>query len=100
MKKAITIIGLCEILIFSNADFTQTIKSHPEWSRNATIYEENIRQFTPAGTFAAFAKYLRELKYLGVKITWLSLKKNPCRGQYYLIISLIANTLEFNPRRY
>ena len=26
---------------------------HPAWSRNAVIYEVNIRQYTPAGTFAA-----------------------------------------------
>jgi hypothetical protein len=24
---------------------------HPEWSKNATIYEVNIRQYTPEGTF-------------------------------------------------
>ena len=28
--------------------------THPEWSKNATIYEVNIRQFTPEGTFKAF----------------------------------------------
>ena len=26
---------------------------HPEWSKNATIYEVNVRQFTPEGTFKA-----------------------------------------------
>ena len=26
---------------------------HPEWSKNATIYQINTRQFTPEGTFRA-----------------------------------------------
>lgn len=44
---------------------------HPEWSRNAVLYEVNIRQFTPEGTFNAFAKHLPRLKQLGVDILWL-----------------------------
>ena len=32
---------------------------HPDWSRNATIYEVNVRQFTPEGTFKAFEAHLR-----------------------------------------
>ncbi|ANE53585.1 alpha-amlyase [Flavisolibacter tropicus] len=44
---------------------------HPEWSKNATIYEVNIRQYTPEGTFAAFEKHLPRLKQLGVDILWL-----------------------------
>ena len=28
----------------------------PEWSKDATIYEVNIRQHTPEGTFAAFTE--------------------------------------------
>lgn len=35
---------------------------HPEWSKNATIYEVNIRQFTPEGTFKAFEAHMPELK--------------------------------------
>ncbi|HEU4788313.1 MAG TPA: alpha-amylase family glycosyl hydrolase [Flavobacterium sp.] len=44
---------------------------HPEWSKNATIYEVNIRQFTPEGTFKAFVTHLPRLKALGVDIIWL-----------------------------
>ena len=44
---------------------------HPEWSRNATIYEVNIRQFTPEGTFEAFAEQIPRLKKMGVDIIWL-----------------------------
>lgn len=44
---------------------------HPEWSRNATIYEVNIRQFTPEGTFRAFESHLQRLKEMGIDILWL-----------------------------
>jgi len=44
---------------------------HPEWSRNAALYELNTRQFTPEGTFAAAQQHLPRLKALGVDIIWL-----------------------------
>jgi glycosidase len=44
---------------------------HPDWSKNAVVYEVNIRQFTPEGTFNAFATHLPRLKELGVDILWL-----------------------------
>ncbi len=43
----------------------------PEWSHDASIYEVNIRQFTPEGTFNAFAGHLPRLQELGVEILWL-----------------------------
>jgi glycosidase len=44
---------------------------HPEWSRDAVIYQINTRQFTPEGTFDAAARQLPRLKELGVDILWL-----------------------------
>ncbi len=38
---------------------------------SAVIYEANIRQYSPEGTFAAFTKDIPQLKELGVKIIWL-----------------------------
>jgi len=32
--------------------------THPEWSRSATIYQINTRQFTAEGTLAAAAREL------------------------------------------
>jgi len=40
----------------------------PDWANTATIYEVNIRQYTPEGTFNAFQKHLSILKELGVDI--------------------------------
>lgn len=42
-----------------------------ETTKKSTIYEANIRQYTPGGTFKAFAKHLPRLKKMGVDILWL-----------------------------
>ena len=44
---------------------------HPDWSKNATIYEVNVRQHTPEGTFRAFQSDLPRIKALGTDILWL-----------------------------
>ncbi|MBN1249149.1 MAG: alpha-amylase, partial [Anaerolineae bacterium] len=44
---------------------------HPAWSKNATIYQTNTRQFTPEGTFRAAETHLARLKDLGATILWL-----------------------------
>jgi len=44
---------------------------HPDWSRDAVLYQINTRQFTPEGTFAAAEKHLPRLQALGVDILWL-----------------------------
>ena len=45
--------------------------THPEWSRDATIYQVNQRQFTPEGTFRAAEAHLPRLRDLGVDIVWI-----------------------------
>ena len=45
--------------------------THPDWSRNAVIYQLNTRQFTPEGTFRAAQAQLPRLKTLGVDVIWL-----------------------------
>ena len=45
--------------------------THPNWIESSTMYEVNIRQYTPEGTFNAFANHLPRLKELGVDILWL-----------------------------
>ncbi|MFO7938490.1 MAG: alpha-amylase family glycosyl hydrolase [Bacteroidales bacterium] len=41
------------------------------WSEDAAIYEVNIRQYTPEGTFNAFREHLPRLKEMGTEILWL-----------------------------
>lgn len=43
----------------------------PAMMENSVIYEVNIRQNSPEGTFAAFSKDLPRLKELGVKVIWV-----------------------------
>lgn len=43
---------------------------HPEWSHNLSIYEVNIRQYSPGGTFAEFTEHLTRLREMGVGILW------------------------------
>jgi glycosidase len=75
---------------------------HPEWSSNASIYEVNIRQYTPEGTFKAFQKYLPKIKALGTDIIWLMPihpigKKNRkgMLGNYYAVQDYKAVNPEF-----
>lgn len=44
---------------------------HPEWTKNAVLYQVNLRQFTPEGTLAAAEKQLPRIKELGADIVWL-----------------------------
>ena len=75
---------------------------HPEWSKNAVIYEVNIRQYTPEGTFAAFEKHLPRLKEMGIGILWL-MPVNPIGvqnrkgslGSYYSIKDYLGVNPEF-----
>jgi glycosidase len=44
---------------------------HPAWATNASLYQVNIRQYTPEGTFRAFEAQLPRLQKMGVGILWL-----------------------------
>ncbi|MGD0755041.1 MAG: alpha-amylase family glycosyl hydrolase, partial [Bacteroidales bacterium] len=65
---------------------------HPEWSKNSVLYEVNVRQYTPQGTFNAFAEHLPRLKALGVDVLWFMptfpigvLNKKGELGSYYSV---------------
>lgn len=75
---------------------------HPEWSKNATIYEVNIRQFTPEGNFKAFETHLPRLKEMGIDIIWLmpihpigEKKRKGKMGSYYSVKDYLAVNPEF-----
>lgn len=79
-----------------------TALQHVEWSKNATIYEANIRQMTPEGTFKAMEAKLPEIKDLGVKIIWLMpiqpigvLNRKGGLGSYYSVKDYTAINPEF-----
>ena len=73
-----------------------------DWAKGSNIYEVNIRQYTPEGTFAAFGKHLPRLKEMGIEILWLmpitpiSIKERlGTLGSYYACSSYTDINLEF-----
>lgn len=75
---------------------------HPQWSKNATIYEVNVRQYTPEGTFNAFTEHLPRLKEMGVDILWLmpihpigEKNRKGEKGSYYAVKDYMAVNPEF-----
>ena len=67
MKK---LLMLC-LAVLSLAACKKTPSVHPDWTYNSVMYEVNIRQFSPEGTFAGVEEQLPRLKDLGVDILWL-----------------------------
>jgi len=82
MKKILLLFTIVSILFYSCKEakkaedntiekITSIPPVSPEMMENAVIYEANIRQYSPEGTFEAFAKDIPILKELGVKIIWV-----------------------------
>ncbi len=42
----------------------------PSWSRNLALYEVNLRQYSPSGSFKDFQTHLVRLRDMGVGILW------------------------------
>jgi len=71
MKKLLTaMLGACASFFGFAQEPAATTVNHADWSRNAVIYEVNVRQFTPEGTFEAIIPQIPRLKDLGVNILW------------------------------
>jgi len=84
------------------ADKEISAVNHPEWSMNANIYEVNVRQYTPEGTFEAFAEHLERLEDMGVDILWFmpiqpigEKNRKGSLGSYYSIKDYTAANPEF-----
>lgn len=72
------------------------------WTKTATIYEINVRQYTPEGTFAALRKQLPRLDSLGIDVLWLMpvqpigvKNRKGLLGSYYSIRDYTAINPEF-----
>ena len=76
-KMVIALVAMLVIGCKNENQSTQTATSKeiakfsPEVEESAVIYEVNIRQYSPEGTFNAFTKDIPQLKELGVKIIWV-----------------------------
>ncbi len=77
MKRFVILLVSISFLFACKIDKKQPEKTAPktlvtnEMMETAIIYEANIRQYSPEGTFAEFTKDIPVLKELGVKIIWL-----------------------------
>lgn len=97
----LTIAFLFPTALFS-ADASANSVIHPAWSRDLAIYEVNIRQYTPGGTFREFEEHLPRLKDMGIGILWLmpihpigeKNRKGPL-GSYYSVKDYMAVNPEF-----
>lgn len=77
-------------------------RTHPAWSKDAVVYELNVRQYTPEGTFTAILPHLNRLRELGVDIIWLmpiqpigEKNRKGTLGSYYSIKDYMAVNPEF-----
>lgn len=78
------------------------IDGHPAWILQGNIYEVNIRQYTPEGTFKAFEKHLPRLKEMGIQTLWFmpvhpisKVDRKGALGSYYAVSSYYQVNPEF-----
>ena len=71
---------------------TESETPHPDWAKYASLYEVNIRQYTPEGTINAFAEHLPRLREMGIDVLWImpvqpigEVKRKGKLGSYYSI---------------
>jgi len=77
-------------------------QAFPSYLLQSNIYEVNVRQYTPEGTFKAFEKSLPRLKEMGVDILWFMpitpisvLDRKGVLGSYYAVADYTAVNPEF-----
>lgn len=98
MKKFLII----TLALLALAGCKKTPSVHPDWTYDSVMYEVNIRQFSPEGTFAGVEAQLPRLKDLGVDILWLmpmyeigTEGRKGTLGSYYAISDYKAVNPEF-----
>ncbi len=100
MKRLFALAGLLLALAACRDD--RQADAHPDWSYGAVVYEMNVRQYTPEGSFAAAARELPRLERLGVDVVWLMPvypigveERKGTLGSYYAISDYRAVNPEF-----
>ncbi|MBU8881527.1 alpha amylase C-terminal domain-containing protein [Kaistella sp. DKR-2] len=75
---------------------------NPEWVKNATLYELNVRQFSEEGSFKAVEKQIPRLKKMGIDIIWLmpvhpigTVNRKGSLGSYYSVKDYLGINPEF-----
>ena len=98
MKK--TILAVAALLSLICCKTKTQAPVHPEWTYSSVIYEVNVRQFSPEGTFKAVEAQLPRLEELGVDVLWFmpmykigEVERKGSLGSYYAI----SDYREVNP---
>ncbi|MBE5826055.1 MAG: alpha-amylase [Butyrivibrio sp.] len=72
--KRITAILLMTLMIAAtgcgSVKEEEGVSRPPKWTQDAVMYEVNVRQYTPSGTFNEFSEHLDTLKDMGVNTLW------------------------------
>ena len=100
MKPFKLVILLIIISTYVNAQ--NVVDGHPSWIMQGNIYEVNVRQYTPEGTFKTFAPNLARLKKMGVQTLWFmpinpisKVDRKGALGSYYAVANYTAINPEF-----
>lgn len=74
----------------------------PDWIIEGNIYEVNVRQYSPEGTFKAFENNLPRLKEMGVQTLWFmpinpisKVDRKGALGSYYAVADYTSINPEF-----
>ncbi len=51
-------------------DSAEKTSEAPDWTKDAVLYEVNLRQYTESGSFNEFSEHLQELKDMGINTLW------------------------------
>src|SRR5829696_2583887 len=86
----------------ANSDSASVTDSYSASISQGNVYEVNVRQYTPEGTFKAFEQHLQRLKDMGVQTLWF-MPINPISkkdrkgalGSYYAVSNYTAINPEF-----
>ncbi len=101
----LTIVASCKFPASQNessetVSATTATVAHPDWLLQSNVYEVNIRQYTPEGTFRAMAGHFDRLRNMGVEILWLmpvtpisKIDRKGTLGSYYAV----AHYTQVNP---
>lgn len=102
LATAALFLGACNQKTEETAEMEVIESGLPEWAKSANIYEVNIRQYTPEGTFTAFEAHLPRLQKMGVDILWIMpiqpvgvKNRKGDLGSYYSISDYTAVNPEF-----
>jgi alpha-amylase len=97
-----TMLSNCKLMPKEDAKTETGASVFPSYINQSNIYEVNVRQYTPEGTFKAFEAQLPRLKEMGAEILWFmpitpisEVDRKGKLGSYYAVKDYTAVNPEF-----